>query len=238
MTRQSKNLKEYVLEGLMISVAVVLGFIAENIREKMMDNQTELSFMQSMVEDLKIDTARMNYSISRLETNVSHTDTLFEMYEMGKIGKLESRRLSSLALRAGFSVDVVFNDRTSSQLKETGTMRLVDIKEVADSLMMYWNNQIKLSQIHSRYEETRQRQRDIGFRTFIWHLSYYKGAGGMIDVDLDNRDYIIDRSELDEFMNATGNLYNVARTQYIRGLKEQRDLAISLMELIRKAYSL
>lgn len=173
MTRQSKNLKEYVLEGLMIFVAVVLGFIAENIREKMMDNQTELSFMQSMVEDLKIDTARMNYSISRLETNVSHTDTLFEMYEMGKIGKLESRRLSSLALRAGFSVDVVFNDRTSSQLKETGTMRLVDIKEVADSLMMYWNNQIKLSQIHSRYEETRQRQRDIGFRTFIWHLSYY-----------------------------------------------------------------
>lgn len=236
--RESKKLKEYVLEGLMIFVAVVLGFIAENIREKMMDDQTELAFMNSMVEDLKIDTSRMRYSISRLETNIAHTDTLFAYYESGKIGKSESKRLSLLALRAGFSVDVVFNDRTSSQLKETGSMRVIDNKSVADSLMMYWNNQIKLEQIHARYEETRQRQRDIGFRTFVWHINYYKGAGGAIDIDVDNRNFIIDHSQLKEFMNATGNLYNVARTQYIRALREQQELAITVMEQIRKTYSL
>ena len=50
-----KSFKEYILEGLMIFLAVSMGFIAENIREKVSDNEKEKVLIESLVEDLQAD---------------------------------------------------------------------------------------------------------------------------------------------------------------------------------------
>jgi hypothetical protein len=47
-----KGLKEYLLEGLMIFVAVSMGFIAENIREDLADNEKEIKYIRSFYSDL------------------------------------------------------------------------------------------------------------------------------------------------------------------------------------------
>jgi excinuclease UvrABC helicase subunit UvrB len=47
---RAKNLKEYLLEGLMIFLAVMLGFIAENIREDLAQNQKEKAKYEEMNE--------------------------------------------------------------------------------------------------------------------------------------------------------------------------------------------
>ena len=39
LTHQPKPWKEYLLEGLMIFIAVTLGFFAENLREHISDSQ-------------------------------------------------------------------------------------------------------------------------------------------------------------------------------------------------------
>ena len=52
---EKKSFKEYLLEGLMIFLAVSLGFIAENIRETITDHEKEKNFIESFVEDMEAD---------------------------------------------------------------------------------------------------------------------------------------------------------------------------------------
>jgi hypothetical protein len=56
----AKTWKSYFLEFLMIFLAVTLGFFAENIREKIVNNEKELHYMESIVADLKQDTLELN----------------------------------------------------------------------------------------------------------------------------------------------------------------------------------
>jgi hypothetical protein len=49
-----KNLKEYFLEGLMIFFAVTMGFLAESLREHIIESEREEAFMHSMWGDLKV----------------------------------------------------------------------------------------------------------------------------------------------------------------------------------------
>src|SRR5476651_885120 len=45
---EKKGLKEYLLEGLMIFVAVFMGFIAENIREGIVEKHRETEYVREM----------------------------------------------------------------------------------------------------------------------------------------------------------------------------------------------
>ncbi len=60
---EKKSFKEYLLEGLMIFLAVTMGFIAENVREKIVENHREKEFAITLMEDLKNDTLDLNKSI-------------------------------------------------------------------------------------------------------------------------------------------------------------------------------
>jgi hypothetical protein len=57
---EKKNFKEYLLEGLMIFFAVMLGFFAENIRENIVEHNRAQVLAQSLFEDIKKDTAALH----------------------------------------------------------------------------------------------------------------------------------------------------------------------------------
>lgn len=63
LDHKPKPWKEYVLEGLMIFLAVTMGFFAENLRESIPDNRKIHEYMQSMVSDLQSDITLYKSSI-------------------------------------------------------------------------------------------------------------------------------------------------------------------------------
>src|SRR6266404_5945378 len=129
---ERKRFKHYLWEFLMLFLAVFCGFLAENFREHLIEHRKEKAFVKSLLEDLKNDTARLNYSIGRLNGNIDCGDSLNILYvKVNKESDYETR-MSRLGQDAGHSVDIVFNDRTSSQLKGTGSMRLIRKKALAD----------------------------------------------------------------------------------------------------------
>ena len=234
---EKKNFKEYVLEGLMIFLAVTMGFIAENIREHLTDASKEKEYAIALVEDLVSDTARMNYSISRLSHDINNNDSLFTFFDAGKTGPEYDKQMAKFGLDGGLSADVIFNDRTASQLKSTGSIRLIK-KIVADSVLKYWNNQLKLAQIHDRFETQRILQRAIGYKTFNWYQLYYEDANRNRKRLNQNYNGIINNELLNEFVNVSSTLYSGAITQYIPSLEEENRLALHLINLIRKEYHL
>ncbi len=73
---EKKNFKEYLLEFLMIFLAVTMGFFAESIRENLADHSKEKEYIQSMIADLKNDTSMLRDVIDLKMRRVSGMDAL------------------------------------------------------------------------------------------------------------------------------------------------------------------
>jgi len=232
-----KPWKEYLLEGLMIFLAVTMGFFAESLRENIGDNSKEREYIHSFVEDLQKDTVSLHYSIRRLNLDVKNCERLIRLYGEGKLTQLPDTTLLMLSNQCGLSVDVFFNDRTSSQLKGTGSMRLIRNKMVADSMLQYWNSQYRLEQVHSRFETMRLEQRKAGWKTFNWFVVNYN-LDKAPNAQIVAKNAIADPRNLGEFVNVCSTLYNSGGFQYLPLLQKQLTLARTMISMIKKEYNL
>jgi hypothetical protein len=232
---EKKPWKEYFLEFLMIFLAVTMGFFAESLREHISDNKREKEYIRSFAEDLKKDTAALQHSIRRLNGDITNCDSIIRLYATNKLTQKPDSLVLQMSFGAGHSVDVFFNDRTSSQLKGTGSMRLIRNKAIADSMLKYWNNQFKLQQMHDRFENIRMEQHKAGWRTFNWYAFVY-------NFTLTTREKvpvtkaIADKSQLNEFVNICSTLYNSGTGQYLPLLNDQLNLATTIIATINKQY--
>ena len=79
---KSKKWKEYFLEFLMIFLAVTMGFFAENIREYFAEKRQEREYVQSMINDLKADTAYIaGYIKANNESVLAYSDSLIKQLD-------------------------------------------------------------------------------------------------------------------------------------------------------------
>jgi hypothetical protein len=130
---EKKNFKEYLLEGLMIFLAVTLGFIAENIREHLSDRSKEKEYVISIKKDLAEDTVSLNVWVPNLFQKVNDFDSLISLLQAP--GNTE--RGSDMYYYARLSTrSRVFgaNNNTITELKNSGNFRLISNKDVINGL--------------------------------------------------------------------------------------------------------
>jgi hypothetical protein len=95
LDHKPKPIKEYLLEGFMIFIAVMMGFIAENIREGIDNGEHAKQLTTQLVQDLKADTTQLNV-IYREETKIAkHNDTLINLLQQ-PLAKADTRRIQKL----------------------------------------------------------------------------------------------------------------------------------------------
>ena len=150
-----KNFKEYFLEFVMIFLAVALGFFAENIREHFTDKTKEKEFIVSLKEDLVSDTMQLHFLLPLSDTVYEKLDSLYLLLQAaGKEKPYDIHKLYYMNFTYGFGLFMFLpNNRTISQIKNTGGFSLIKNKACRDSITEYDN-----------YNE-----RDIKFNT----ASYY-----------------------------------------------------------------
>jgi hypothetical protein len=134
---ERKRWTHYLWEFLMLFLAVFCGFLAENLREHQVEKEKARQYIHSLAEDLAKDTAQCSFSDSEL------TAQLRGMKEMRECFKsLLQDPSSTLCLRtiiansSGFT-DFIYTDRTIQQLKNAGGLRMIQDKDVADSIIAY-----------------------------------------------------------------------------------------------------
>jgi hypothetical protein len=136
-THTSRNKwTHYFWEFIMLFLAVFCGFLAEYQLEHKIERDREKQFMQSFVKDLKADTANLTELI-RLR-NERHT-----MYDSLSSALIENRFSEngsdvyywarSITRRQYF----FSSDGTMQQLKNSGGLRLVSDRDIADQIMAY-----------------------------------------------------------------------------------------------------
>ena len=121
---EKKGFKEYVLEGLMIFLAVFMGFIAENIREDYTEHRKAEAFAATMVSDLKEDTAKLKDYIAYYNFARMNVDTLMHVIiTSNDIKKIPSGKLYLYGLWGGAQRFFTPNDATYEQMKSTGALQ-------------------------------------------------------------------------------------------------------------------
>jgi hypothetical protein len=134
----AKKWTHYVLEFLMLFLAVFCGFLAENFREHRVENRRERQFIYSMIDDVKLDTTALNGILIRRLRRKEMFDSLSLLLNSSQRDNYISRLyFFSRQMQRLSPVIFTYNDRTIQQLKNGGNMRLIRKSRVADAVVLY-----------------------------------------------------------------------------------------------------
>jgi hypothetical protein len=133
---EKRKFKEYFLEFLMIFLAVTLGFFAESLREHINDHAKSEQYVQSLVEDLESDTARMDDIIQFDEAKITGLNSMYQCYDTVTNNLKATSCMGGLIKFSKVNRPFLSNDRTTRELANAGGYRLLD-KEDADSILAY-----------------------------------------------------------------------------------------------------
>ena len=133
-----KRFKEYLLEFIMIFLAVTLGFFAESLREHLSDNNREKEYIHALITDLKQDTAKIRSVTKLLFKNIRGQDSLISFLQRYEDNDSLNRSCYYYYLTATCNEPLMnFSEGTITQLLNTGNMRLITKSGISDSIMNY-----------------------------------------------------------------------------------------------------
>ena len=237
---ERKKWTHYFWEFLMLFLAVFCGFLAEYQLEHKIEKNKEKQFMNSMIEDLKADTASIitlnNTRKIRLQMCDSLRSAIIEnkYSENGAAFYYWARDIS----RRGFFFSA---DGTMQQLKNSGGLRLISNKSIADKIMDY----------DVLYRDV-QRQQDLeeaqlsDYRIMagrIFDAAVFSKMTNLKDTILiekpQGNPQLIDNSRmsLNQLANSL-NYWAVGSSRLLQLLGQLKKMAFELIDLIKKEYGL
>jgi hypothetical protein len=135
---ERKKWTHYFWEFLMLFLAVFCGFLAEYQLEHKIEKNREKQFINSLVNDIKADTARLNTILINRTARETRLDSLTLLLNSSS-PQNNSRDIYFFAVTAARTNAIRFipNDGTMQQLKNSGGLRLIRKHNVADSIAKY-----------------------------------------------------------------------------------------------------
>ena len=133
-----KNWKSYFWEFLMLFLAVFCGFLAEYQLEHKIEKERARKYMYDMVENLKYDTIRYNRNLVNNETIGMQLDSFRAAISVAIKGQINGNRLYELWLKCSSFNSVVFNRTAITQLKNSGSFRLIKNNVLSSSISDYY----------------------------------------------------------------------------------------------------
>ena len=242
-----KNFKEYLLEGLMIFLAVSMGFIAENIRTYFEEKHQEREYIESMINDLKVDASNIQVCLNENNQNqLRYADSLIKYLDREKWGDIAKAAIYLYSLRNSLSYTVNFSNETIIQLKSGGGARLIKHRAALDSIMAYDHDISYLERVGNGYTEASRLLNDIRARIF-----YAKSLNappdlfsfGIPEVNHLSKMSSNDNKQVDWFIkNGKANMLMVDNdpkdlNEYINKVKRKKDIIKNYLRLLQNAKS-
>jgi hypothetical protein len=229
---ERKKWTHYLWEFLMLFLAVFCGFLAEFQLEHVLEHAKEREYIRSMVEDLAQDTAEVNkanYRILEVDTNL---DSLLSLLELPiSKDKNDLKNLYVLHYYNFGAEGALFSQRTISQLKNAGGLRLIRHKNVADSITLYDTRLQHLAGIFKSYDEVTTDMIKEGYMIFDNQYIRHHFENGSISL------LTYDPKTIRHYANCVF-MVQIVEGYYSDYLNQQKKLAIDLMSVIKKEYHL
>jgi hypothetical protein len=233
-----KSFKEYLLEGLMIFLAVTMGFFAESYREHINNKEKERSYIISLVNNLKDDTANMNVAIRVNQKKMKGLDTLLMLSSSDMTSPSDRKLLyGSLGNISEYS-QYGSNDAAMMQLKYSGGLQYIRRDHVADSIAAYDQLTRSIATAEAPYDKSINDAIDAMGELLVF--TEKKDSAVYTGRDRPDKQFPLltnDPKTLKIFFNKV-YLERGWTVNYIRNLKKGIPVTISLIELLKKEYDL
>ena len=134
----SKPWKEYLLEGLMIFIAVTLGYGAENIREHYVETKKAIISAGNLYVDVLEDSVRYEQTLQTTYFQDSCYEIIKDIYKKGEIKK----EISVLYLTYG-TIQTrhlpIMNTIALDEVKSSGTLKYIEDDKLKVAIQKYAN---------------------------------------------------------------------------------------------------
>ncbi len=144
LDHKEKPWKEYLLEGLMIFLAVSMGFIAENIREHLSEQSKKKELIEMVELDFERDLIQLEYHKGFIKEKIQRCDSLMALLDSdkSKVNEAEYYRLISQMQWWWFFNS---NNKSRNEADSKGYLSSVQNSDLAYSILKYdfFNNDYK-----------------------------------------------------------------------------------------------
>lgn len=228
---KAKPWKEYLLEFLMIFLAVTMGFFAETIRESITEHERAKVYASYMVKDLEGDIAQLKSYRAYFDYATRNVDTLMQLLIANDPKEISPGKLYWYGLWGGAHRYFVPNDATIQQMKSSGALRYFD-KTLANDVANYdrlcrgmQKNEEMLNEIYADVRKSRALLFDFKYNDIANNISQANRIS-------------FDQTRIDSFIRTNPPLLSYDRTlfnQYIelvrsRFMRTNVSLADSLLD--------
>jgi len=253
LEHKPKPWKEYLLEGLMIFLAVFMGFIAENIRERIVEKNRANEYMKEMTHNLEFDTLRCYLNTTKNINLIRGIDSFRVELKRAIAGNMNGNRLYYFYVKygSGGMGHAAFNTSAITELKNSGSLRLIANGKLVAGMADYYDRRLPAAQ-NFLPEDQQNEFGKISEQMFSW--VYYDGlidVAGKMNTNFDvhyNYEKLLmmkpspellktNREELTRLYNALYN-YEVGIKDYNFFLSYVKGAAVSLISSIKKEYNL
>lgn len=243
---EKKSFKEYLLEGLMIFIAVSMGFIAEGIRENITKHEKEHHLMEILFQDLKEDSARLGNALSlSVEKYVgldSLTSLCFQATEKVLTDSQYRRMYYYLRKYAYTGVGVfVPTTRAAVLLDKSDAFSLIRRQNISDSILEYEDNIKRMDNQFTTYIAKRDETQIIAQKLFDYKLIQEIVNRTDADAILHNPRHYVLLSNDKALLQAYGSgswLSKALLLNYIKMLRAHQQLLNHLLTDLTKEYQL
>lgn len=137
-----KKWTHYLWEFLMLFLAVFCGFLAELQLEHKIEKKREKEYMKGIVENLKYDIIRCDINAGNNIDYSAGWDSLRNEIKRAIAGHINGNVLYYYAIKYSEVGEAAFNTSTISELKNSGSLRLIQNKKIVPDMADYYERKI------------------------------------------------------------------------------------------------
>jgi hypothetical protein len=130
-----KKWNEHLLEFFMLFLAVFLGFVAENIREHLVEKNREKEYIESMIADMKTDIKQLDSLNAMRRGKQQMIDSILLILDSPD-PEIYSSQLYYLVRWMPRPIRIITSDGTMQQLK-SGNLRLIRSRKAVEAITQY-----------------------------------------------------------------------------------------------------
>jgi hypothetical protein len=205
---EKKGLKEYLLEGLMIFIAVMMGFFAESLREHITENNRAQEYAATLKSDLKLDTAELNDYLAYFKNAKANVDTLMKLLADNEPEKVPSGKLYWFGLYGGAYHIFTSHNATLLEMKNSGSLRFFGDTAIKRKLALYdalceymKTADDKENGVYTEVRKTRAHLFEFKYNDILNNISHIKNLKKQ-------------RKEIDSFQKTTPPLLSYDKTTF------------------------
>ena len=240
-----RNWKSYFWEFLMLFLAVSLGAYVENIRESNLHEKEVKTHIYSLITDLQTDIALFDSVADRNTYSAEMADSLIKLLH-SDLGNTIDIYFTARSVTAnngyGYS-----NSKSFDQMKSSGLLRYIKPKKLLDSIGTYYasfqwlDNQTELMRL--KINEIHRSNANL-FDSYVFNemmkvrLASFGGGRTIISKPSGKLSLLSNGIKDINAVSISYHYYGTTTKFYKRSLLDLKNMAASLIELIKRDYHL